>query len=211
MVSKNSFERTPTRASAFCPAISRSSLAFKSNGLLLQNAASTESRLRKMTIKISSEDKQASPNINVTPLIDVLLVLLIIFMVASPLRPSRFKALVPQPPDKRAYLDPNPKTLVVTVGSDAQLKLNGEANLGSIEDADKLSARLAQVFQDRRDAHVYKSGIDMQALSAEDRVEKTVFIKAPRSLHYGEIAKVIDVVKFAGASPVGLQIDDLAQ
>ncbi len=164
-----------------------------------------------MTIKISSEDKQASPNINVTPLIDVLLVLLIIFMVASPLRPSRFKALVPQPPDKRAYVDPNPKTLVVTVGSDAQLKLNGEANLGSIEDADKLSARLAQVFQDRRDAHVYKSGIDMQALSAEDRVEKTVFIKAPRSLHYGEIAKVIDVVKFAGASPVGLQIDDLAQ
>jgi biopolymer transport protein ExbD len=164
-----------------------------------------------MTIKISSEDKQASPNINVTPLIDVLLVLLIIFMVASPLRPSRFKALVPQPPDKKSHVDPNPKTLVVTVGSDAQLKLNGETNLGSIDDANKLSARLAQVFQERRDAHVYKSGIDMQSLSVEDRVEKTVFIKAPRSLHYGEIAKVIDVVKVAGASPVGLQIDDLAQ
>ncbi len=164
-----------------------------------------------MTIKISSENKQASPNINVTPLIDVLLVLLIIFMVASPLRPSRFKALVPQPPDDELIVVPNPRTLVVTVGSDAQLKLNGETNLGSIDNADKLSARLAQVFQERRNAGVYKNGIDMQALSAEDRVEKTVFIKAPRSLHYGEIAKVIDVVKVAGASPVGLQIDDLAQ
>lgn len=164
-----------------------------------------------MTIKISSEDKQASPNINVTPLIDVLLVLLIIFMVASPLRPSRFKALVPQPPDESLPVTPHPDTLVVTIGSDSQLKLNNEANLGSIDDTEKLSARLAQVFQERRDAHVYKSGIDMQSLSAEDRVERTVFIKAPRSLQYGEIAKVIDVVKFAGASPVGLQIDDLAQ
>ncbi len=164
-----------------------------------------------MTIKVSSEDNRASPNINVTPLIDVLLVLLIIFMVASPLKPSRFKALVPQPPDETLPIEPNPKTLVVTVGSDAQLKLNGEANLGSISDTGKLSAKLAQVFQERRDAHVYKSGIAMQSLSAEDRVEKTVFIKAPRSLHYGEIAKVINGIKFAGASPVGLQIDDLAQ
>ncbi len=164
-----------------------------------------------MTIKISSEDKQASPNINVTPLIDVLLVLLIIFMVASPLRPSRFKALVPQPPDDELMVVPNPRTLVVTIGHDAQLKLNNEANLGSIDDSSKLSARLAQVFQERRDARVYKSGINVQALSTEDRVEKTVFIKAPRSLHYGEIAKVIDGVKFAGASPIGLQLDDLAQ
>lgn len=164
-----------------------------------------------MTIKISSEDNRALPNINVTPLIDVLLVLLIIFMTASPLKPSRFKALVPQPPDETEHVDPNPRTLVVTVGGDAQLKLNSEANLGSIDDTGKLIARLTQVFQERRDARVYKSGIDMQSLSAEDRVEKTVFIKAPRSLHYGEIAKVIDGVKFAGASPVGLQIDDLAQ
>jgi len=164
-----------------------------------------------MTIKISSEDNRAVPNINVTPLIDVLLVLLIIFMVASPLRPSRFKALVPQPPDKKSHVDPNPDTLVVTIGHDAQLKLNNEANLGSIDDTGKLSARLAQVFQERRENRVYKSGIDTQTLSTEDRIEKTVFIKAPRSLHYGEIARVIDVVKFAGASPVGLQIDDLAQ
>ncbi len=165
-----------------------------------------------MTTNIHSQDgNPATPNINVTPLIDVLLVLLIIFMVASPLKPSRFKAIIPQLPDETLHIDPNPYTLVVTIGNDSQLKLNKEANLGSIDDAGKLSARLAQVFQERRDAHVYKSGIDMQSLSTEDRVEKTVFIKAPRSLRYGEIAKVIDVVKFAGASPVGLQIDDLAQ
>lgn len=165
-----------------------------------------------MTTSIHSQDgNAAAPNINVTPLIDVLLVMLIIFMVASPLKPSRFKALVPQPPDDELPWEPNPRTLVVTISQDSQLKLNGEANLGSIDDTEKLSDRLAQVFQARRDARVYKSGIDMQSLSAEDRIEKTVFIKAPRSLHYGEIAKVIDVVKFAGASPVGLQIDDLAQ
>jgi biopolymer transport protein ExbD len=49
------------------------------------------------------------PNINVTPLIDVLLVMLIIFMVAAPLKPSRFLANVPSQPDRDAHVDPNPK------------------------------------------------------------------------------------------------------
>ncbi len=164
-----------------------------------------------MTTKVNSQGNTAQPNINVTPLIDVLLVLLIIFMVASPLKPSRFKALIPQPPDETALIDPNPITLVVTIGQDAQLKLNNEANLGSINDMGKLSDRLAQVFQARRDAGVYRFGINMTTSLMEDRIEKTVFIKAPRSLRYGEIAKVIDVVKVAGASPIGLQIDDLAR
>ena len=42
-----------------------------------------------------------------------------------------------------------------------------------------------------------------------DRIQKTVFIKAPRLLPYGEVAKVIDALKGAGANPVGLQLDDL--
>jgi biopolymer transport protein ExbD len=46
-------------------------------------------------------------------------------------------------------------------------------------------------------------------LSDDVRIEKTVFIKGPRSLAYGEVAKVIDGLKGAGASPIGLQLDDL--
>ncbi len=163
-----------------------------------------------MTTKVNSQDNTASPYINVTPLIDVLLVLLIIFMVASPHKPSRFKALIPQPPDDTLPVIPNIDTLVVTIGNDSQIKLNGEADLGSISDSGKLMARLTQVFQARREAGIYRFSIDMIS-PTQDRIEKTVFIKAPRSLRYGEIAKVIDVVKVAGASPVGLQIDDLAQ
>ena len=43
----------------------------------------------------------------------------------------------------------------------------------------------------------------------EDRIEKTVFVKAPRATKYGDVVKVIDAIKGAGASPVGLQVDDL--
>jgi biopolymer transport protein ExbD len=48
-------------------------------------------------------------------------------------------------------------------------------------------------------------------LPEEERIEKTVFVKAPRSLPYGEVVKVIDAIKGAGANPVGLQVDDLPQ
>jgi biopolymer transport protein ExbD len=48
-------------------------------------------------------------------------------------------------------------------------------------------------------------------LPEEERIEKTVFVKAPRSLHYGDVVKVIDAIKGAGANPVGLQVDDLPQ
>jgi len=46
-------------------------------------------------------------------------------------------------------------------------------------------------------------------LPDEDRIERTVFIKAPRSISYGEVTRVIDGVKGAGAKPLGLQIDNL--
>jgi biopolymer transport protein ExbD len=46
-------------------------------------------------------------------------------------------------------------------------------------------------------------------LKDEDRIEKTVFVKAPRAAKYGDVVKVIDAIKGAGANPVGLQVDDL--
>src|SRR5438876_4736421 len=89
---------------------------------------------------------RSKPNINVTPLIDVLLVMLIIFMVAAPLKPQRFLAKVPSQPDQDAKVDPNPKTLVVTINPDLSLKLNGMTDMGSVNDTSKISATLSDLF-----------------------------------------------------------------
>jgi biopolymer transport protein ExbD len=156
----------------------------------------------------------AEPYINVTPLIDVLLVLLIIFMVVTPLKPSRFKADIPtqrDPNEDLSKLKPNPLTLVVTIGSDLSLKLNQDA-LGSVNETAPLAQRLSAVFQQRKDTRAYRVGYETRTdVKEEDRIEKTVFVKAPRAAKYGDVVKVIDAIKGAGASPVGLQVDDLPQ
>lgn len=147
----------------------------------------------------------ATPNINVTPLIDVLLVLLIIFMVISPSKPSRFEAKVPAEPkpDDQTIAKPNPLTLVVAVNkSDMKLTLNNQ-EAGDVTNAGDLTSKLKEIF-DGRDANgVFREGTN--------EVEKTVFIKSPRSVRYGDVVKVIDAVKMAGAQPIGLQIDDLQE
>jgi biopolymer transport protein ExbD len=150
------------------------------------------------------------PFINVTPLIDVLLVMLIIFMVAAPLKMARFAAKLPTPPDRDVKVTPNDKTLVVTIELDRTLKLNGLTDMGTVDDAAKLNLKLASLFQERTKNHAYRD--DMLSrfdLPEESRIEKTVFIKAPRAMSYGEVARVIDGVKGAGAEPIGLQLDDL--
>jgi biopolymer transport protein ExbD len=154
----------------------------------------------------------AEPYINVTPLIDVLLVLLIIFMVVTPLKPSRFKADIPtqrDPNEDLSQLKPNPLTLVVTISPDLQLKLNQD-DMGSVNDPTALSQRLAAVFQQRKDQRAYRVGMEARTdLKDDERIEKTVFVKAPRATKYGDVVKVIDAIKGAGATPVGLQVDDL--
>ena len=155
---------------------------------------------------------RAVPYINVTPLIDVLLVVLIIFMVVTPLKPSRFKADIPtqrDPTENIQNLKPNPLTLVVSISTDLQIKLNQDA-MGSVNDPSALAAKLQQVFQQRKEQRAYKVGMESRSDVPEDqRIEKTVFVKAPRALKYGDVVKVIDAIKGAGASPVGLQVDDL--
>jgi len=162
----------------------------------------------------AGSSSKAVPYINVTPLIDVLLVVIIIFMVITPLKPSRFQADIPtqrDPNEDLSHLKPNPLTLVVSISSDLQLKLNADS-IGSVNDTSPLSQRLAQLFQQRKETRAYKPGMETRTDVPEaDRIEKTVFVKAPRSLKYGDVVKVIDAIKGAGASPVGLQVDDLPQ
>ena len=146
----------------------------------------------------------AVPRINLTPLIDVLLVLLIIFMVISPLKPSRFAAKVPAEPKNQQQLDvkPNPLTLVVNISRERGLSLNNEPS-GTVDEPDVLTNRLKGIFKERSDNGVFRENTN--------EIEKTLFIKAPKTVKYGDVVRVIDAVKIAGAEPIGLQIDDLSE
>lgn len=145
------------------------------------------------------------PQINVTPLIDVLLVLLIIFMVVTPMKPSAFDAKIPAEPDTTKDIDTHPDTLVVIVNSDTSLRLNKEESSASIDKPAALIERLKNVFKLREQNLAFADSTD----GSVPQVQKTVFIKAPKNLDYGSVARVLDAVKMAGASPVSLQIDDL--
>jgi biopolymer transport protein ExbD len=147
------------------------------------------------------EKSNVIPEINITPLIDVLLVLLIIFMVISPLKPSAFKAQVPAEPKEQRTGTPNPDTLVVKVKPDLTLEVNNQKDLGTTDATDNLVVKLSQTFAERAENGAFKP--------KTNEVERTVFIKAPPTLRYGEIAKVVDAVKVAGAAPIALQIDRL--
>jgi biopolymer transport protein ExbD len=128
-----------------------------------------------------------APSINVTPLIDVLLVLLIIFMVISPARPSRFETKLPE--QSRNLSATHSENLVVTINRDGSLQLNQQSAANLIE----LSSWLHY------------------ALDGRPADRKAVFIKAPRAHRYGEIVRVIDVMKAAGSAPIGLQLENLEQ
>ena len=159
-----------------------------------------------MGMSAGSSSGGARPNINVTPLIDVLLVLLIIFMVITPSKPSRFEAKVPAEPkdeDKNVILKPNPNTLIIFINREGgKLRLNQD-DIGDISDTAPLTTKLQETFKDRESRGVLREGTN--------EVEKTVFIKAPKSVKYGDVVKAIDAAKLAGAEPIGLQIDDLEQ
>ncbi len=82
--------------------------------------------------------------------------------------------------------------------------------MGSIDDTAKLNSALVKLFREREVNHVYRDEmLTRRDLPEASRIERTVFIKALRSVPYGDVMKVIDGIKGAGANPIGLQIDNL--
>lgn len=122
--------------------------------------------------------KQFQAEINVTPMIDVLLVLLVIFMIVSPLKPHGLPALVPQP--NPAPAPPvNLADLVLTVKLDGGLLLNQEAVT-----LEKLPARLADLARVRGDL--------------------PIFVRGDRDLNFRQVAQVMDIARGAGMRKVAL-------
>jgi len=165
---------------------------------------------------MSAGSDKAEPNINVTPFIDILLVLLIIFMVITPLKPARFKTLVPERSEEMsANAKQSPRTLIVQINKDQKVELLRGGNKiaeGAVGDPGPIASRLAAEFKERKDTGLWKEGFEGRTdLSPDERIEKTVFIKAPESFKYGDVVVVIDAVKGAGSNPVGLQTEALEQ
>jgi biopolymer transport protein TolR len=119
-------------------------------------------------------------DINMTPMIDVLLVLIIIFMVITPLTPKGLEALVPQPPPPNQ--PPNQsdqRTVVIVIDKDHKYSINSDPIA-----EDQLGDRLEQIFK--------------------TRAERVVFVKGDPSIEFQWVAKAIDVAHGAGIDKVGL-------
>jgi biopolymer transport protein TolR len=128
----------------------------------------------------SGGKKGPKSDINMTPMIDVLLVLIIIFMVITPLTPHGLEALVPQPPPPNQK--PNQadlRTVVIVLEKDGSIKINQDP----VEEAN-LQQRLEDIFK--------------------TRAERVVFVKGDPDLEFAPVARAIDIAHGAGIDKVGL-------
>jgi biopolymer transport protein TolR len=131
-----------------------------------------------MDVGGNTSGAMATPNI--VPLIDILLVLIIIFMVITPLTPKGLDALVPQPsPNQQQNQELENKTVVVQVLMNDKLKINNEDTTW-----ETLEPRMEQIFK--------------------DRAEKVAFVKGDNDVQFMEVAHAIDLMKQAGIDRVGL-------
>lgn len=133
-----------------------------------------------MGMQVGGSQGGTMADMNVVPLIDILLVLIIIFMVITPLTPMGLDALVPQPsPNQPQSQELEQKTVVVQVLAGEKLKINNQ-------DAtwEGLQGRLEQIFK--------------------ERAEKIAFVKGDDTVMFADVARAIDIMRAAGIDRVGL-------